>query len=470
MEASTHPTTGEQTTQSTPKSFGGAPPIATLFTSFGLGKSYIFHVAKDERSRVQDCWEEIFSPHKGWSFEQLKNYDKPLGETAKLTLNAESCGEAATPIEKLRKAFEDELSTELDTTKVETVFFTTGVAVLVLRLKPRKPEGALQLFETLQDEAKLKEIRGWLRKIIRLCKDLYLARMDEAEKRTRESSSSSAQPKWSLHRFKEVDREGWEPKQIFSYPLFSVDQDTYKNRIETILGQVTGSKWQRKRQSDEARVSYKGAEIYVDWSEALVSNSGDNLELIENNFIIAFASWYALILMNKNSSIFLFEAYLGTVTNQPQSTARSVHQKNMAYKDVTDASLPIRWTTRRKDLFLLETIHRNWSSERWRENIEERMKLLTLHYESLEAERNEHSNKKLAIAAAFLTLFTLASAIADMIALAENDDQKSYWIILGYPLKGFDLYLSLTPVLIGILLVGIFWLKPKLRARGNNNR
>ena len=330
------------------------------------------------------------------------------------------------------------------------------------------PGDAMRFFDAIQDEERLKEFRQGLKKFMRLCKDHYLKVMGDAERRA--ADPATACPDWSLNRFKEVDRKGWEPKPKYSYPLFFVDRATYEQRIKNILTQVAGSARRRGRQADEARVSYRSAEVYVDWSEALVRDASTNHDLIETIFVVAFASWFALILMNKNSSLFLLEAFDGMVTGKPRSTANAVHQRNMAYKDVSDAALPIRWTTRRRDLFMLETIHRNWSSERWRKNIEERMKLLALHYKHLEDERGERTNRNLALAAAFLALFTLASAIADVINLAENDNQPSHWLIWGHPLKQIDLYLSLLPVLVGLLIAVSSWLTSILRPAGNNNR
>jgi hypothetical protein len=176
---------------------------------------------------------------------------------------------------------------------------------------------------------------------------------------------------------------------------------------------------------------------------------GENRKLIEDNFTIALASWFALILMDNNSSLFIFEAFAGMVTDKPQASAEAVHRRSMAYINVSDASLSIRWTTQRKDLFLLETIHRNWSSERWRKNIEERMKLLGLHYNRLEDEFAERSGRRIAQVGILLTLVTVASAIADVITLVNNQDQD-YWFSFRYPLKDVDVYLSLPFLVVGV--------------------
>ncbi|MDQ3804716.1 MAG: hypothetical protein M3416_12900 [Acidobacteriota bacterium] len=482
MQSPTHVSAEQRT--ATPAR--GGQPVATLFTAFGVGSSYIFHVEEGERKHIEEYWTEIFKGHTGWRFDQLERYNKPLGETATFTVGGESCCVPAEPIDELQQACERELAAKLVRTSIEVIFFTTGVAVLMLRLEPKEPSETLRFCDALQDDNQLKEIRKVLQKIIRSCKDHYLELMNNATKGDPERKS-----KWTLSKFAEVDRENWDPKLRYSYPLFFVDSATYEDRIEKILGQVVGSQRRRTRQSDRARVSYQDAEIYVDWAEALVSNGVEFRELIENNFLIAFASWFALILMNSNSSIFVFEAFVGMVTDQPRSNADAVHQRSMAYIDVSDASLSIRWTTRRKDLFLLETIHRNWSSDRWRKNIEERMKLLALHYNRLEderrareddrrkeedkrraeeAERRAHTGRRIAFVGILLTSVTLASAIADVINLAENDGdgKASSWSFLGFPLKEVDFYLTslfLWIGMIGIILVLASWLWSRLQER-----
>jgi hypothetical protein len=108
--------------------------------------------------------------------------------------------------------------------------------------------------------------------------------------------------------------------------------------------------------------------------------------------------------------------------------------------DVANAAHPIRWTFERKDLFLLETIHKNWSSDRWWRNIEERTKLLSLHYDSLEDERAERDGKRLANIALALTCVTIASAVADLINLWTNPNPAPLQYIL----------LALIPVAVGL--------------------
>jgi hypothetical protein len=462
MAAQTNQALGERPIPGAPVDHDSNSPHITLFAAFGLGKSYIFYVEKGKESRAAEndnydpaleCWKEIFKGRKGdWSYKRLKNYNKPLGETVTLTLWDENSNKAETPIKEFREACEKEFSAKLK--KIEAVFFTTGVAVLSVRLIPKEPGDVLKY--TYKDDEQLPNVNEGIGKIIESCKAQYVKVMSDA--RRRRSGKCCKDSKWFLRKFEEVDRDGWEPKMWVPYPLFCVDQDTYERRIREILKQVAGSEWQRERQSDKAIVSYNRAEVYVDWSEALVCDVGKNRESIENNFIIALASWYALVLMNKNSSVFLFEAYIETVTDRPQSNAKAVSHRNMAYKDVADSSLPIRWTTSRKDLFLLETIHRNWSSDRWRKNIEERMKLLALHYESLEDDNNARASRKLALVAISLAVITLASAFADLSTLWGKPQKVSFWVS------------AIVPSIVWAILFWFFWYKPRRRARGKNNK
>lgn len=401
------------------------PLSVTRFTTFGIGRSYLFKATG--KKKAEAYWQELFTGFEGWSFDQLENYDKPLGESAILAFNAKTHPQAEMAIGELERALQDDLSSQLETTSIQVCFFTTGVAVMSMRLFPQNLGAPLDYLDNIQSDSKLERPRLSLRKIINCATQNYLTVIEKAEKDKR----SQAGRGWSVKRYREVDRVDWKPKARHSFPLFFVTENLYLQRTASILQQVP-SESSRSLQSDHSRVPYQGAEIYVDWSEALVKNARSNRKLIERNFIIAFASWFALVLMDKNSSLFLFEAHWGMIEKKHRSSAAAVHQRHMAYKDVSDASLPIRWTKLRRDLFLLETIHANWSSERWRNNIEERMKLLSLHYKSLEDDRNERATRRLGFIAAFLALVTLSSAIADVINLAEKGG-KSNWLLTLVP-------------------------------------
>lgn len=427
----------------------------TMFTAFPIGKSYLFFVEKESRKQVEKCWEQVFEDETPvWKFGRLGGFDKPLGET--VSLNVYACEKAHPHIEALAKAFA-KYSTVLETTDIEATFFTTGVAVLITRLHS-KPEDGENLQKMLQDNQERENLRQIRLRIIDVCQKLYQEVMLKSEGDQRQRGVLH----WSLYNFKEVDPTDWEPDVSFSYPLFFVDGNTYETRTEEILDQVV-TRRRRHIQSHEARISYEGSEVYVDWSAALVSDGEQHRTLIENNFIIGFASWFALVLMNRHSSFFSFEAFAGMFSKRKEPTTEAVHRRNMAYKIVADATLPIRWTSKRRDLFLLETIHRNWSSERIWRDIDERMKLLDLHHNRLEDKRREQFHQKreefnhkreqfslkLAILGVILTSFAFISAIADVTNLTGNYDQFPP----GLSVSKVGLYVSWFLLLLTVLTV-----------------
>jgi hypothetical protein len=438
----------------------------------------------------------------------------------------ERCRQNLEEVRALREAVEgagiayaEKLKVSLE--RVEVTFFTPGVAVLILRFKPGCGYKHKQFIDDYFKDGTFEEIVGedkcinrWDHIIIKSCKTLYKNLMADAAAR---SAKRFNKLKWTLTPFEPGSHRTRDPSSEFRYPLSFLSEADYDARIEDILAplarlkekdkpggpvesredrtggdQVQPPDWlqqildrvdslveglgsQYERQSSEARVPYRHAEVYVDWSESLVKvrprsdgEAGDKPRFvseedrlgIETNFVVALASWLALFFMNKNSSFFLFEAFLGMVTDKPQSTANTVHERNMAYKDVADASLPIRWTTGRKDLYLLEAIHHNWSSERWRRTIEERMKLLNLHYERLEEEQKGESARRISLFGFILTVAAMASAAAGVIALLYNDtDTFSNPQVLGYKLREIDIYISLmVPIALSFIFFVGLWL------------
>lgn len=431
---------------------------STIFTAFGIGKSYLFYVEKESRGKVRECWKDVFPrDDPAWEFARLSEYDKPLGEI--VSLNLAACPEAQSAIANLKQELVKSFPT-LECDKVDAFFFTAGVGVLVMRVTTATGANTENLYNRLQTKEGLGEVSEKRKAILKLCQKRYVEVMQNAQAH---KSQPGTELQWSLYHLKAVDRSEWKSMVSFSYPLLFVDSTTYTTRTTCILEQVAGEQ-RRSVQSAEARISYKGSEVYVDWSEALVSDGESNRQLIENNFIVAFASWCALLLMNRNSSVFLLEAFAGMNSQRPHTSAEAVHQRNMAYKDVADAILPVRWTTRRRDLFLLETIHHNWSSERIRQNIDERMKLLALHYTRLDDERREHFSLKIAVFGVGLTLLALVSAITDLTTLASNYEERPAWLILGMSLNKVSFHLSWILLLLVLIGLVIAWLTKTQKA------
>ncbi len=411
MECMTAPLTEPRPAPREEASTPQAPSEVTLFIGFGIGNSYIFYVGDDardgaqadsEKKVTQKYWEEVFAGQnqEWWSCEQFKNYDKPLGWA--VTLNVEGC--ASEKLAAAREKFLESLATnhqaEAVAGSLKAVFFTPGVAVLSARLLAA---------DRLSYEALKKEPDEARRNMLAACRDLYNDCLKNAIKRNAEARGQDGEekkpPEWTLELFDAVDKTHWGPPTGSAYPVYFYDKTTYAKTTEALLSQAAGTDAVRMRQADDARVSYSGSEVYVDWSETFVRAHGGGAaadaeqaatvrEEIETAFTIGMASWFALYLMNKLASIYLLQTFVHTNADGEQSMTDAIHKKSMAYMDVANAAHPIRWTDRRRDLYLLETIHRNWSSDRWWKNIEQRMALLSLHYKRLEDQRRQLADEQ----------------------------------------------------------------------------
>lgn len=423
---------------------------ATLLITFGVGRSYLFNADRKSDRKPNERWRDLFPANHGWSFDRFDEYQKPLGESVAFTFNDETHDGAGKRIKQLKQACENDLLSDLDENNIRIYFFTAGVAVVVVRLTPTNAGDMLAFIERIQERDQRKAIRECVMEIGKLCMSEYFKVLSSAEADKRSFSTKG----WSLGRIREAELKDSEISKPNFYPLFYLPEGSYNDRTTSILEPVS-STLRREQQSETAKVPYEGAEVYVDWSEGLITNLGidpaaieNNRTKIENNFIIALACWETLILMDQNSAVFLLDTYADMVANQQRSNATAVHEKNMAYKGVSDAWLPIRWTTKRRDLFLLETIHRNWSSKRWRDNIEERMKLIDRHYNRLEDDQKERAARRFAIAAFVLTLFTLSSAIADITNLVD----KKHIPLGRYTLDDLDIFISGGVAVIAVVL------------------
>ena len=204
----------------------------------------------------------------------------------------------------------------------------------------------------------------------------------------------------------------------------------------------------------------KKTEVFVDWHAAIVNGDFKDHERIENLFLIALASWLALMLMNKRSRIYLFEAF----ADRPRvrSTAKRINKRSMVYQDIADSILPIRWTIKQNDLYLLESIHERWGSHRLRKDIKERMKVLALHHQRLESEQKELEkrleseqkeleNSRITSFGTFLAITTVFSAVAGVISLFLMTSPKvtsTSWISLAACFLISSLFLLLAYIYI----------------------
>ena len=190
----------------------------TLLTAFSVGRSYIFHVDTNGSKKPEECWYELFPEHKGWDFERLQHYDKPLGETVTFTFSKETHSDTKVIIDNLQELCARNLKAVLES--IEVLFFTTGVAVLSLRVTPQDPADA-GFLDRIQNAPQEDQFCNSLWQAFSFSMQEYLAVLEKAESDKR----SSTERGWSLKRFKEVDREHWKPKSDLSYPLFFVTDE-----------------------------------------------------------------------------------------------------------------------------------------------------------------------------------------------------------------------------------------------------
>jgi hypothetical protein len=430
-------------TSSSPSKVNNNPvnfPTASVIIGFDIGRTFIF--CDPSKDGVLERWKQVFASQPGWEHDQFEGYKKPLGWIAKLSMN--KC--ANLDPEKIRKlvtAFQNSFAATLNPESIQALLFSPGVGVLRMEISFAVSEDVARRLEDLSDPKHRDPIRPLINDTIEAAVKSYTSCLDgECEQAQAKKEESRISP------FTAVDR------QKHGHPVFFVlsfvNRSTFKVRSHRIRDLVAVSDEQSRIYNERASVGYEGAELFIDWSEALVTGDSEHLKRkIENNFIIAMASWSALALMDRHSSKDLFHVFAQTVKAAKLRLASDVYIKSMAYQDVSDAVLPTRWTVNSSDLHLLEAIHRNWSSERIQQVIGDRMSALSLHYARLQNEQKERLNTRLTMFGIIVAISTLASAAASVINLAHAN-------------KRFDIYLSLAiPLLVGLVFVCI-WLWSRL--------
>lgn len=405
---------------------------------FDIGRTFIFY---DRSEQVRDNWAQVFDKKAGWKPDQFKDYKRPLGWIARLSM--QECANLDGPevpqedrkLTKLATAFED-LGAKLIPESVETVFFTPGVGVVRFQLKFRTCEISSRL-KDFNERKNRDNLRPLLEDVVEAAAKCYTDQLDSKQS--------------LIKSFRAVDRK--KSGSLVFFLLSFVDQATFKERTEFIRDSLAITDEQKQIFDRRSRVGYgKNTRVFVEWSEALVTgNSEEEKRQIETNFIIAMASWSSLSLMDRHSSKDSFDAFAHAVgANTTPLSVNDVYLRTTAYRDVSDASLPIRWTANSKDLHLLEAIHRNWSSDRLREVIEERMQALTLHHQRLQNEqrdmlnsRQTQLNGRLTVFGIIVALSTLASAAADVHNSYHTSGSRGLILSLAFPLLGALIFVAL---------------------------
>lgn len=415
---------------------------ASVIIGFGIGRTFIFY---DRSAKVSGSWAKVFDKQTGWTFTQFVDYKKPLGWIARLSMNeCASLDESGVPedqrtIPTLAKRFEESFGATLTSESLEAIFFTPGVGVLRMQLSFAEGQDVAWRLNDLNDWAKRKPIRSLLHKLVECAVKSYTDCLEDALEK----------PESPIKPFSAVDQNK------HGYPAFFVvsfvDQSTFDKRTRTIRDLLAITDEQKRSFDERARVGYDKATVFVDWSEALVSGSSglEQQQQIETNFIIAMASWSSLSLMERHSSSDIFDAFAQTAgVKTKRFSVNDIYIRSMAYHDVSDASLPIRWTANSRDLHLLEAIHRNWSSERLRQVIRERMQALSLHHQRIQNEQRERLNashvrlnQRLTVFGIIVAVSTLASAVASLFNLGHTSGIRVVILSLVVPLLGIILLL-----------------------------
>lgn len=406
----------------------------SVIIGFDIGRTFIFYDPSDQLSQN---WASIFDRQPGWKFDQFDDYKKPLGWIAKLSM--QHCANLdVSKVTELTDAFK-KLGAQLKPETMETIFFAPGVGVLSFQLAFETGEVSWRLND-LGKKDKRKPIRPLLEDLIEAAVNHYTGLLDRKPS--------------LIKSFKAVDRGKC------GYPVFFllsfVDQRTFYERARCIRDWLASTDEQRGIFDERARVGYEGATVFIDWSEALVTgNTANQKKQIETNFIIAMASWSSLSLMERHSAKDSFTALAQAAgANTEPLSVNEVYIRSMAYRDVSDASRPIRWTTNSTDLHLLEAIHRNWSSDRLREVIGERMQAVSVHLQRIQEElqrgqdeqrelfrgRQEVLNQRLTVFAVIVALSALASAGADLLIQYNTTGTSGVLKSLTLPASGVVIF------------------------------
>ena len=294
------------------------------------------------------------------------------------------------------------------------------------------------------------------RALIRDTIDRYVNHLDTA---TPECCGRGVNKTAAVHRrIPNLDRTSRVKRAPFCYPLFFVANEDHYGEIKSRL--IRSGDTQTKEQS------YGDSQVYAGWAASAIHLAdATQTEDIERNFVIALASWYGMVVMNHLVTLRSQETFVDLAKGERRLRAQDVRAVRLAYMEAANASHPIRWTTRQRDLALLDEMHDAWSSQRLWDIIDQRSRLLTAHYEQLEAEAGDHRTTALTILGVMLASTTLASVVADVIGLIP--ERAGY---LTTKAAGLEMWLSQYGIFVAVaaafvpLIVFLIWLAARRQA------
>lgn len=386
-----------------------------LLIPFDAGQSFLFSAGAGTPIRQQ--WDAVFTGKEGWSTDQFPaNYVKPLGWISRLTPDPAT----------VRDVLDRNVWIDPGTAELQFIFFTIGIGVFALRADlAGDPIQAIQRFRADRDS-----IRRWFAPVLNSGAAAFREVFGKA--------SELQKSRRAIYKLPYVDtgRDNEIRDARYPYPLYFISEQAQYDQLRTADLNHAG---RDPREADHG-YSHDGntARLHVGWAEGYANGDWPALrEAIEDNFLIALASWYSLVLMNRMVSRYLIRTFAELAQRQHHSRKEESRAIRLTYMDTASASHPIRWTTRQRDLLLLERIHQVWSSDKLWKNVEERTELLSVHHDQLEAEANERRNRWFTGFGIVIACLTLASAAADVLSLIPDRSSASW-------LKAYGVHVSIA--------------------------
>ena len=433
---------GDSTVQNQHRASHGS--VSLLFP-FDIGGTYVLEGPAIgtalEMEEVDQQWQKALP---GWNVTQFPPpYEKPLGWVARLVLDPSKSSLLADAIKATPGIIGD------GSIQAEIITFTAGIGLLRVFAELSEPASAVH--EKLSSPQIT--VAGKYTQVIQSTIDSYVKCLDTPTRKFR--GRSARKTAVMRRRLPNLDRTSRVRRAPFCYPLFFVaSRDQY--------GGIT-SGLKRSGDTRTTERSYGDSRVYVGWAASVIHLAeGAQTEDIERNFVIALASWYGMVVMNHLVTLRSQETFVDLAKSERRLRARDIRAVRLAYMEAANASQPIRWTTRQRDLLLLDEIHKAWSSSRLWAIIEQRSRLLMAHYEQLEAEAGDQRTAALTILVVMLASTTLASVVADVLGLIP--DRAGYLTAKAFGLEAWIAQYGIFVAVAGAfvpLIVFLIWLRAR---------
>jgi hypothetical protein len=393
----------------------------TVLVPFDIGESYVFKPPADVCERC--IWKNIFRPvnhnesdtESKWSTERIGEasafYREPFGPIARYRPSSSAT------IEELTSLFRAEGKCFAGFDSLEVIFFPRGVGILVLRAQVQELSGDWRK-DVRRDREQLKEV---LKPHIRAAQVSYRMVMDRAmaderfkgfvfavnlPRRRREISEVRFPYAIAFTAGDCPKRKRYDPARAASLSHYRPLRYRYVNTIQT-------TKTTAEQEIDVALsidVGWVEATVYsgasADWPYARVA--------VEDAFTVAMASWFSLVLMSSLVSRSIRDSFIHLADNRQKLSDKEGQTIRFAFMDASNASRPVRWTFRERDILLLDRINEVWSTKRWWRSIEERAALLNARHNEVATERRRKAEKNLNILVIVLGTITALTAVRDI--------------------------------------------------------